>query len=92
MISQLLGASEREVIKDQMIAYGSFMTACHRLNHIGSKPYEGKLEDIQEDLAAAGKRLYDLQRETGIVMFLDLRSLMSALLMKSVDEDCRVAS
>lgn len=92
MISQLLNASEREQIKDLMMAYSSFMVACHRLNHMTSKTNEAEAEVILGDVAEACARVYDLQRKTGIVMFTDPRALLAALTGKPVTEDCRVAA
>jgi hypothetical protein len=91
MINGLLNRQEIDQIKDLMIAYSSFMVACHRLNHMTSKTNEAEATIILGDVADACGRVYDLQRETGIVMFTDPRALLAALTGKPVDENCRVA-
>lgn len=90
MIAHLLGPSERDLLKDLMMAYSSFMVACHRLNHMTSKTTEAEAQVILGDVADACGRVYTLQRETGIVMFTDPRALLAALTGKPVDENCRV--
>ena len=92
MISQLLSWEEREQIKDLMMAYSSFMIACHHLNNMDSKASAADAEAILGDIADAGSRVYDLQQKTGIVMFADPRALLAALTGKSITEDCRVAA
>jgi hypothetical protein len=92
MISLILSWEEREQIKDLMMAYSSFMIACHRLNHMTSSTSEAEAKVILGDIADAGSRVYDLQRKTGIVMFADPRALLAALTGKSITEDCRVAA
>lgn len=80
---------QMDAVKEFATVYANFMVATHRLTHLGSNAYEGKLEEVHDSISSNGAELCKLQRQTGIVMFLDLRSLLCALTGIPHDQDCR---